>query len=89
MTTDERMTLEKRQNELMRERERWESAQTDFSYSRAVGMKRATTLCETAKRSICQILLPRYKNVQLIAKGVFVPVSSLPQREPMKGVQTA
>ena len=24
-----------------------------------------------------------------IAKGVFVPVSSLPQREPMKGVQTA
>ena len=23
-----------------------------------------------------------------IAKGVFVPVSSLPQREPMKGVQT-
>ena len=23
------------------------------------------------------------------AKGVFVPVSSLPQREPMKGVQTA
>ena len=22
-------------------------------------------------------------------KGVFVPVSSLPQREPMKGVQTA
>ena len=24
-----------------------------------------------------------------IAKGVFVPVSSLPQREPIKGVQTA
>ena len=24
-----------------------------------------------------------------IAKGVFVPVSSLPQREPMKGVQSA
>ena len=24
-----------------------------------------------------------------IAKGVFVPASSLPQREPMKGVQTA
>ena len=24
-----------------------------------------------------------------IAKGVFVPVSILPQREPMKGVQTA
>ena len=24
-----------------------------------------------------------------IARGVFVPVSSLPQREPMKGVQTA
>ena len=40
-------------------------------------------------QAICQILLPRYKNVQLIAKGVFVPVSSLPQREPMKGVQTA
>ena len=40
-------------------------------------------------QAICQILLPRYKNVQLIAKGVFVPISSLPQREPMKGVQTA
>ena len=40
-------------------------------------------------QAICQILLPRYKNVQLIAKGVFVSVSSLPQREPMKGVQTA
>ena len=40
-------------------------------------------------QAICQILLPRYKNVQLIAKGVFVPVSSLPQREPMKGAQTA
>ena len=40
-------------------------------------------------QAICQILLPRYKNVQLIAKGVFVPVISLPQREPMKGVQTA
>ena len=40
-------------------------------------------------QAICQILLPRYKNVQLIAKGVFVPVSSLTQREPMKGVQTA
>ena len=40
-------------------------------------------------QAICQILLPRYENVQLIAKGVFVPVSSLPQREPMKGVQTA
>ena len=40
-------------------------------------------------QAICQILLPRYKNVQLIAKGVFVPVRSLPQREPMKGVQTA
>ena len=40
-------------------------------------------------QAICQILLPRYKNVRLIAKGVFVPVSSLPQREPMKGVQTA
>ena len=40
-------------------------------------------------QAICQILLPRYKNVQLIAKGVFVPVSSLPQREPMKGVKTA
>ena len=40
-------------------------------------------------QAICQILLPRYKNVQHIAKGVFVPVSSLPQREPMKGVQTA
>ena len=24
-----------------------------------------------------------------IAKGVFIPVSSLPQREPMKGIQTA
>ena len=40
-------------------------------------------------QAICQILLPRYKNVQLIAKGVFVPDSSLTQREPMKGVQTA
>ena len=40
-------------------------------------------------QAICQILLPRYKNVQLIAKGVFVSVSSLPQREPMKGVQSA
>ena len=40
-------------------------------------------------QAICQILLPRYKNVQLIAKGVYVPVSSLPQREPMKGVQKA
>ena len=39
--------------------------------------------------AICQILLPRYKNVQLIAKGVFVPVSSLPQREPQKGAQIA
>ncbi len=36
MTTDERMTLEKRRNELMRERERWESAQTDFSYSKLI-----------------------------------------------------
>ena len=44
---------------------------------------------EQDNQAICQILLPRYKNVQLIAKGVFVPVSSLPQREPMKGVQTA
>ena len=40
-------------------------------------------------QAICQILLPRYKNVQLIAKGVFVPVSSLPQREPQKGTQIA
>ena len=40
-------------------------------------------------QAICQILLPRYKNVQLIAKGVFVPVSSLPQREPQKGAKTA
>ena len=43
----------------------------------------APCIKEQDSQAICQLLLPRYKNVQLIAKGVFVPISSLPQREPM------
>ncbi|MFR8843625.1 MAG: hypothetical protein ACLVGL_00285 [Waltera sp.] len=51
MTTDERMTLEKRQNELMRERERWESAQTDFSYSKLIfGLCQNEWICLTMKQ---------------------------------------
>ncbi|RHR88042.1 DUF4368 domain-containing protein [Butyricicoccus sp. AF15-40] len=42
--------------------------------------ERKKTEIEAKKAAIC---------AEDIAKGVFVPVSSLPQREPMKGVQTA
>ena len=52
-------------------------AKTDTS---AVKPKDDNTVIEAKKAAI---------RAEDIAKGVFVPVSSLPQREPMKGVQTA
>ena len=76
---DDEQQREERKDRLHQNYLKWKASGAQKRYEDKI-KKRKKAEIEAKKAAI---------RAEDIAKGVFVPVSSLPQREPMKGVQTA